>query len=289
MSEHILTVRGRTLSVEQLDLIREIAGQPGQTRRAISQEVCARLGWVQPNGRPWDMACRYLLLRLHDKGLLTLPAPRTRMGKRHPLGLTAAAEPQAPVTLPVGRLGLLRCHQVDGTALAALWNEYIYRYHYLGLGTLVGPHLRYLVSWEGGWLAAFGFSGAAWSLRPRDQWIGWSSEQRRQRLPEVVNQARFLILPWVHSKNLASHLLALSVRWLVRDWQQRYRHRPLLLETFVDASRYSGTCYRAANWIHLGVSQGRGKMDRHTRRELPVKDIYVYPLVHDARQLLCPR
>jgi hypothetical protein len=286
MSEALLTVRGRALTAEDLDVIRAIVAQPGQHRSGISQQVCARLGWVQPNGRPWDMACRYLLLRLNEKGLVTLPPSRSRVGKRRPVVLTAAAEPQAPVTLPVGQFGPLNCHPVDGTSLAALWNEYMYRYHYLGLGTLVGPHLRYLISWQGGWLAALGFSGAAWSLRPRDQWIGWSAEQRRQRLPLVVNQARFLILPWVHSKNLASYLLALTTRRLVHDWEQRYRIRPLLLETFVDARRYAGTCYRAANWTHLGASQGRGKMDRNTRRELPVKDIYVYPLARKARQLL---
>lgn len=232
------------------------------------------------------MACRYLLLRLQDKGLLTLPSPRMRHGKRRPIALTSACDPQTPVTAPVHALGPLSCHRVDGTALAPLWNEYIARYHYLGLGTLVGPHLRYLVSSGSGYLAALGFCGAAWALRPRDVWIGWSPTERRARLPHVVNQARFLILPWVRSKNLASHLLSLSARCVVRDWQETYGLRPLLLETFVDARRFVGTCYRAANWLPLGQTQGRGKMDRHTRRELPIKDLYIYPLHPRARQLL---
>jgi hypothetical protein len=281
-----MKVRGRDLLLEDLEVIREVAGQPGQTRRSISVAVCERLGWLQPNGRPWDMACRYLLLRLQEKGLLILPPPRMRAGKRRSLALTKAAEPQGAVDIPVGQLGPLRCQRVDATPLAQLWNEYIYRYHYLGLGTLVGPHIRYLIGFEGGWLAAMGFCGAAWALRPRDEWIGWSREQRQQRLHLVVNQARFLILPWVHSKNLASHLLSLSARQLIQDWQYIYSHRPLLLETFVDSRRYAGTSYRAGNWVHLGLSQGRGKMDRHTRRELPAKEIYVYPLHRRSRQML---
>ena len=286
MSTAVLKVRGRDLSPDDLEIIREVASQPNQTRRSISVAVCERLGWRQPNGRPWDMACRYLLLRLQAKGLLALPRPRKRHSKRRPVALTEAAEPQAHIDTPAGQLGPLRYQRVDGTLLAPLWNEYIHRYHYLGLGTLVGPHIRYLIGYERGWLAAMGFCGAAWALRPRDEWIGWSRTQRQQRLHLVVNQARFLILPWVHSKNLASHLLSISACWLIEDWEATYGHRPLLLETFVDARRYPGTCYRAANWVHLGLSQGRGKMDRHKRRELPVKDIYVYPLHRRAGEQL---
>jgi hypothetical protein len=243
MSEVVLRARGRELRREDLEVIREIASQPGQTRRSISLAVCEQLGWQQPNGRPWDMACRYLLLRLKEKGLLALPSPRKRHAKRRPVSLTAAAEPQTPIAIPAGQLGPICYQRVDATPLAALWNEYVHRYHYLGLGTLVGPHIRYLIGFEAGWLAAMGFCGAAWALRPRDEWIGWSRTQRQQRLQLIVNQARFLILPWVHSKNLASHLLSLSARWIIQDWEALYGCRPLLLETFVDARRYAGTSY----------------------------------------------
>lgn len=283
---NVLAVRGRQLSAEDIEIIRGIADRAGQTRCAISREVCTRLGWSQPNGRPWDMACRYLLLRLEQKGLLTLPPPRVASVRRGPLELSAAGEPRAPVTAPVGQLGPLRWERVDGTPLARLWNEYIHRYHYLGLGTLVGPHLRYLIGYEGGWLAAMGFCGAAWKLAPRDRWIGWTPAERQARLRLVVNQTRYLILPWVHSQNLASHLLGLAARRLVRDWELKYRCRPLLLETFVDSRRYPGTCYRAANWLHLGRSQGRGKLDRDHTQALPVKDIFVYPLHRRAREYL---
>jgi hypothetical protein len=282
-----LTIRGRPLSADDLALIRGMAARAGQTRCAISRAVCARLGWVQANGRPWDMACRYLLRRLEQQGLLTLPPPRVMPVRSGPPALSAAGDPQAPVTAPVGQLGPLRWARVDGTPLARLWDEYIHRYHYLGWGTLVGPHLRYLIGYEGGWLAAMGFAGAAWQLAPRDRWIGWTAAQRQARLPLVVNQTRYLILPWVRSPNLASHLLALAARRLVRDWERTYRCRPLLLETFVDARRYPGTCYRAANWLHLGSSQGRGKLDRAHMQALPVKDIFVYPLHPRAREHLC--
>jgi hypothetical protein len=168
-----------------------------------------------------------------------------------------------------------------------LWNEYLHRSHYLGRGTLVGPQVRYLIGGAGGWLAAMGFCGAAWQLAPRDRWIGWTPAQRQARLPLVVTQSRYLILPWVHTPNLASPLLARAVQRLVHDWEETYCRRPLLLETFVDARRSPGTCYRAANWLHPGCSQGRGKLDRAHAHALPVKDIFVYPLHHDARARLC--
>lgn len=288
MTKAVLTVRGRTIDSTQLEIIRQLASEPEQTRRKLSLALCERLGWARPDGRPWDMACRYLLLRLQERGLVTLPAPRLRWHKRPSTALTSASDPTEPITAALRALGPFECVRVEGkgTALSMLFNEYIARYHYLGLGTLVGPHLRYLVRCQAGFVAAFGFCGAAWALGPRDRWIGWSREQRQLGLRAVVNQARFLILPWVRIKNLASHLLALSAGWVLRDWHATYGVRPLLFETFVDATRYQGTCYRAANWIPLGLTQGRGKMDRHTRRELPQKDIFVYPLHPRAAQAL---
>lgn len=286
MSEAILTVRGRTIDSTQLEVIQKLASEPEQTRRSLSRALCERFGWARPDGRPWDMACRYLLLRLAERGLVTLPAPRIRWQKRPSIMLTAASDAKAPLTGALRTLGPLECVRVEGASLSMLFGEYIARYHYLGLGTLVGPHLRYLVRTQAGFVAAFGFCGAAWALGPRDRWIGWSREQRQVGLRAIVSQARFLILPWVRIKNLASHLLALSAQWVMRDWHATYGVRPLLLETFVDAERYKGTCYRAANWIHLGLTQGRGKMDRHTRRELPPKDIFVYPLHPQAVEQL---
>ncbi len=136
-------------------------------------------------------------------------------------------------------------------------------------------------------LALLGFGAAAWKVAPRDRWVGWSRRTREQNLHRVVNNARFLILPWIRCRNLASKLLAMAARQIPEDWQKRYGYRPLLLETFVQASRFRGTCYRAANWVHVGQTQGRGKLDSNHQAPLPVKDIWLYPLEKNFRSALC--
>jgi len=170
---------------------------------------------------------------------------------------------------------------------SSLWNELMERYHYLGYQPLPGAQMRYLVFGGSLLLAAMGFGASAWKVGPRDQFIGWSPDQRVRNLYLVVNNARFLILPWVNSHNLASRILAAAARQVPRDWQARYGYEPVLLETFVERDRFRGTCYRAANWIHVGQTQGRGKLDRHKLFSLPVKNIFVYPLRRDFRQRLC--
>jgi len=177
---------------------------------------------------------------------------------------------------------------VEGPAESRLWREYVERYHYLGSRVPFGSNLRYWVRNRQRELACLLWTSPAWKMKPRDIWIGWSDEQRQRHLQWIVNNGRFLILPWVHVKGLASKILSLSARQLPVDWESHYGHRPLLLETLVDASRFRGTCYRAANWIHVGQTSGRGRMDReHKAHGQAIKDIYVYPLVRDAKQLLC--
>lgn len=190
----------------------------------------------------------------------------------------------------VGRGGQIG-HKVVVDVLGELateqgWNELIERYHYLGYQTL--PGARYFVVRQTPRLVlgAIGLSAAAWRLAPRDRFIGWTDDQRQRRLHLVVNQSRYLILPWISVRTLASSVLALMARVVVRDWQALYGYSPVLLETFVDGRRFKGTCYRAANWLHLGQTQGRGKLDRHYRRPLPVKEIFVYPLRRDFRTAL---
>ena len=168
-----------------------------------------------------------------------------------------------------------------------LWNEYIQRYHYLGYQPLPGAQMRYLAQAHGQVLALLGFGAAAWKVAPRDRWIGWSPAQRQQSLHLLVQNARFLILPWITCPNLASKLLAMAARRLPEDWAERYSYRPVLLETFVERQRFVGTCYRAANWIHVGQTQGRGKLDSHHQAKLAVKDIWLYPLDLDCREYLC--
>ena len=185
------------------------------------------------------------------------------------------------------QLGDLRLEVVEERHTSHLWNEYIQRYHYLGYQPLAGAQRRYLAISQGQVLALLGFGAAAWKLAPRDRWIGWSAAQRQQRLHLLINNARFLILPWITSRNLASKLLAMAARRVAEDWHQRYGYRPVLMETFVERRRFSGTCYRAANWTHVGQTRGRGKLDTRHQAPLPIKDVWLYALEKKCRRTLC--
>jgi len=280
-----LKYSGRQFSEEQLQQVRAlIAVSPDSSRTAISRQVCHLLDWRKADGGWKEVSCRVALLRMHEDGLLTLPPPRRKSnnGRRTP-ARTQAAEPQSPQEFSLPQLGRLRLEIVTSER-SALWNEYIDRYHYLGYTPLVGAQLRYLAYAEDRLLALFGYGSSAWRLAPRDRWIGWSDVQRQAGLPRVVGQVRFLILPWIRCPNLASKLLSLSAAHLPADWEQRYGIRPWLLESFVDTSRFEGICYRAANWIDVGQTQGRGKKDRHRRASLPRKQVYLYPLCQDCRK-----
>ena len=280
---------GRTFSVQELELIRSLmAENPGHHRLALSRLVCEHLDWRRPNGGLKDMSCRVAMLRMHRDGLIQLPPPQQacyngRLRRRR----TPQAEPQLPITGSLQGLSELHLRPVAKGAEAALWREYVDRYHYLGYTPLAGAQLRYLVRSGPQVLAVLGFAACAWKVAPRDQFIGWSAAQREARLQLVVNNARFLILPWVQVKNLASWVLARSCRRLPEDWHSRYGYRPLLLETFVQSDRFVGTSYRAANWVHVGQTQGRGKLDVHNQHALPKKDIWLYPLRRDFRRRLC--
>jgi len=169
---------------------------------------------------------------------------------------------------------------------SALWNEYIDRYHYLGYTPLPGAQLRYFVKSEDQVLALLGFGAAAWKTAPRDAYVGWDASTRKKNLHLVVNNARFLILPWVRSKNLGSKILSLISKRIRADWQERYHYEPVLLETFVEKERFQGTCYKAANWVYVGDTKGRGKPDVHHECNLPVKSVWLYPLRKDFRRRL---
>jgi hypothetical protein len=169
---------------------------------------------------------------------------------------------------------------------SALWNEYIQRYHYLGHSPLPGAQLRYFITAGEQIVALTGFGAAAWQTAPRDQFIGWNPDQRKTNLHLIVNNARFLILPWVQSKNLASKVLSLIIRTLPNDWEKRYNIRPVLMESFVQKDRFAGTCYKAGNWIRVGETKGRGKLGPMGKISVPIKDIWVYPLNKNFRTLL---
>lgn len=167
------------------------------------------------------------------------------------------------------------------------WNEYIHRYHYLGHKPLPGAQMRYTVKANGQTIALLGFGAAAWKTAPRDRFIGWTHEQRLRNLHLVVNNARFLILPWVRVPHLASKILALAAKGLARDWENKYKYRPVLLETFVETDRFSGICYKAANWQLHGYTKGRGKLDSFHRNDKPIKSVWTYPLHKKALSILC--
>jgi len=272
-----------------MDWIRRLlASEPQLNRVQLSRRVCDELGWLRLDGRRKDMSCRVAMLRMERDGLIRLPPPQKGNGNgRTRPRLTAASDPKAPLSLSASELGPLVFRPVDTPPDSALWNELIERYHYLGYKPLPGAQIRYLVFGRGHLLATLGFGAAAWKVAPRDEFIGWTADQRRANLHRIVNNARFLILPWVTVRNLASRILAASARRLPGDWENRYGYQPCLLETFVERDRFRGTCYRAANWVYVGPTQGRGKLDRHHHGLSTVKDIYLYPLYQGFRQALC--
>jgi len=229
------------------------------------------------------MSCRVAFLRMQNDGHIRLPAPRSIPGK--PVTKrTLFAEPQPEIRQKAGAYEL---HvEIVGKGDSALWNEYIDRYHYLGYTPLPGAQLRYFVKADDQVLALLGFGAAAWKTGPRDEYIGWDAETRKKNLHLIVNNCRFLVLPWIQSKNLASRILSLASKRIVSDWQERYNYAPVLLETFVEKERFQGTCYKATNWIYVGDTKGRGKLDVHNEYKLPVKAVWVYPLRKDFRRRL---
>jgi hypothetical protein len=281
-------------STDEISLMRQIAtdyAALGTTE--IARTVCELLDWKRPTGRLKNHECRQLLERLAEEGLLHLP-PLRKIGPLGPrqISHTSASDPQPQITglpshLEPLTLTLVKAASRDST----LWNELIDRHHYLGYRVPVGANLRYLVRSEHlreTILACLQWSSPAWRMAARDRWIGWNDQQRKRNLQCIVNQSRFLILPWVNVPGLASKILAHSVRRLPDDFQAMYGRRPLLLETLVDADRFLGTCYKAANWILLGETKGRGRMDPHNKPgSVSKKLVYVYPLCHSVQRRLC--
>jgi hypothetical protein len=278
---------GRNFSRDDLDRIKQLIDEDKtRTRAELSRLTCQQLNWFKADGGLKDMSCRVAMLRMEADGLITLPTPRRKPPPPQKIVFTSQTAPRNDIILSVDRLSPHRIYPLKTLDDSRLWNEYIHRYHYLGHKPLPGAQLRYFVTIEEQIVAALGFSAAAWQIAPRDQYIGWSHEQRERNLPLIVNNARFLIMPWVHSKNLASTILSRVVRRLPDDWESRYKIRPVLLETFVDSERFAGTCYKAANWIYVGKTKGRGKLGPAGKQSVPIKDIWLNPLSrHFRRQL----
>jgi hypothetical protein len=276
-------LQGRSLVTEELDWIRSlISSHPDWGRFRLSVHIAEQWNWRNGASQLKDMAARTLLLKLERRGFLALPR-RQRGGGSRPVSRPSVVpvdgwtEPLLEV--PLSQLLPLNLVRVDRSPARCLLAQLLAQFHYLGYRRPVGENIQYL-AWDRNArpLAGLVFGAAAWQCGPRDRYLGWDAATRRHQLPGVANQMRFLILPWVRVPHLASHLLGLSVRRVSTDWQAKYGHRIDLLETFVERGRFLGGCYRAANWVYVGQTQGRSRNDRARALSVPCKDIYLYPL-----------
>ena len=284
--------RGRNATQEEVAFIKKtIADNPGISRRALSRTLCEAWGWVQPNGALRDMVCRGYLLALHRAGHIELPEVKCR--PHNPPATRKAPKrvkiDQSPIRTTVGRLQPLTIRQVRRTDKEQECNGLIEQYHYLGYVQPVGEHLKYIVSWQERPIACFTWSSAPRHIGCRDRYIGWDKDQRAENLRFMAYNSRFLIMPWVEVRHLASCLLGKMVKKIAEDWQQVYGHRIYYLETFVDTERFKGTCYRAANWRYLGLTTGRGKDDNTHKVNRSLKAVWGYALDKEFRTLLCAR
>jgi hypothetical protein len=284
-----LSYRHRLVTDDDLVFIRGlIADNPGSSRRGLSTKLCEAWNWVQANGALRDMVCRGMMLMLHRRGLIELPPVRQvsrnfLVDRRKPEEVNID---ETPLSMSLGELGPLELRQVRRTPEEALFNSLLERHHYLGYSQPVGEHLKYLVFAAGRPVACLAWSSAPRHLGSRDRFIGWEPKARLANVRLLAYNTRFLILPWVRVPHLASHLLGRMARVLSGEWQRVYGHPIYFLETFVDPQRFRGTCYRAANWISIGMTTGRGK-DAPTRAaNRSIKEVLGYPLVKDFRERL---
>ena len=279
---------GRPFNYNILTVIREeITAATPATREEIARRVCRRSDWKSPGGKYQVMSAKVGLLRLHRLSLIKLPAPTRGNGNGRNLRKSPIKLPEKnPLELSVDKLHNIKLCKVTDSEQSALYNELMLKYHYLGYTPMAGAQIRYLFRCKEGLLGAVGFGASAWKVASRDDFIGWTPSVREKKLHLVLNNSRFLILPWINSKNLASKILGLCARRILEDFTENYGYTPVLLETFVAKGRYTGTCYRAANWIWVGETKGRGK--KHIRKTpgVPVKDVWIYPLRKDFRKIL---
>lgn len=285
---------GTNVSAAQLEMIRETVDDcGGLSRTELANTVCELLGWQRPNGSAKGHECRLFLEELESKGILRLPVSRAN-GRKSAAKTVALDEGgdvlSATLCGKLCELGPVRLELVQTRQQQRQWRDWVDRYHYLGCKVPFGAHLRYFVLTtrpQPQRVGCLQVSSPAWRMAPRDQWIGWDDAQRLRGLQRIVQNSRFLILPWVKIPYLASSALSVLARGVAQDWEAVYAVMPTLMETLVDPSRFRGTCYRAANWIHLGQTSGRGRMDRgHEHHGAAPKDILVYPLCRKAREKL---
>lgn len=286
----VLRYRGRTVDTDQVGFIRQlIADHPNLSRRRLSARLCEAWNWVQANGALRDMVCRGLLLALHRAGHIELPPPKVKVPNNVVAHRRAARElplGQEPIVGKLRDLGPLNLRQVRRQEGEGLFDQLLANHHYLGYTRPVGEHLKYLVLAGDRPVACLAWSSAPRHLAPRDTFIGWTREERIRGLHLIAYNTRFMVLPWVRVPGLASHVLGRVARAISTDWRDLYHHPVELLETFIDPGRFRGSCYRAANWLHLGHSTGRGPRSTSKRPNRSIKELWVYPLRPDFRARL---
>jgi hypothetical protein len=286
-----LSFCGRELKPEELDLIRQITREFSTlSLTELAHTVCELLEWRRPNGGLKSRECFLFLQTLHERGWLPWLSLQSKKPRPRSTEWDELSDAQPPLAGSIGDYLPVQLQLLDNSHDRRLFRQYIQRYHYLGYKVPYGAQLRYFVRSlqpPCPLLACLLFTSAAWKMAPRDEHIGWEQAVRRANLPLLVNNSRFLIMPWVRVPNLASHILSLAARQLPRDWLAAYRAQPVLLETLVDATRYHGGCYRAANWTEAGLTQGRGRMDRSGKAQGVRKHIFLFPLHRHWRERLC--
>jgi hypothetical protein len=281
--------RGKLLTSDDVAFINRLIGEnPSDSRWALSKKLCRAWNWVQPNGALKDMVCRGLMLELHRAGHIRLPAKKHHVNnpfvnRTKPAKVTID---HSPVIGKLSDIKPLRFCQVRRTRLEKLFNSLIEHYHYLGYCHPVGEQLKYIVYSQQRPIACLAWSSAPRHIGCRDRFIGWSAHSRKAHIHLLVYNTRFLILPWVQVRCIASHILARMAKIVCEDWKAIYRHPIYYLETFVDKQRFAGTCYKAANWIYLGDTTGRGKNDHTNKANRSIKAVWGYPLSKHFRTLL---
>lgn len=288
--EQKIAYRGRQITSQDITYIKElIAKNPGKSRWFLSRELCRLWDWRQQNGALKDMICRGLMLKLQSDGFITLPPQKRKTKnpflKRKPPEIIEID--QSHIECRVGDLQPIELRSVRKTEDEKLYNSLIQQHHYLRYNQPVGENLKYIAFSKDRPIACMGWTSAVRHLGGRDRFIGWPQEIRKRNIHFIAYNSRFLILPWVQTKFLASHLLSLCSRTVPNDWKKFYKHPIHLLETFVDTEKFKGTCYKAANWLYVGNTTGRGKNDQTHKKNRSIKAIYVYPIGKNFRGALC--
>ena len=290
MDKIIMVYSGRNFTSEEIELIQWTRKRyPQLSRKELAATVCEFLGWTTPARRAKRPQCTSFLKSLEEAGHIELPpldVSRKRSSSKSTLTVTEIQIDTTPITCELRAIEPIHLEIARAGTDLKRWRHYVNEYHMLGDKKVFGSRLAYFIKSEETILGCLQFSASSWALSSRDEWIGWNVEDKKQRLHLIVNNSRFLILPWVNVKNLASKVLSLAIKQLQEDWLREYCYAPVLLETFVDTSHFAGTCYKASNWTYLGETQGRGRMDREKEYALSRKAIYMYPLQKDFKDCL---